>query len=235
VHHHLPTASHPCWPALLAAAVAGYTIGAVTTRARYRPRLAAAHAQATHDPLTGLPNRRAAVAAVHTRQGSGPFLLALLDLDNFKQVNDTHGHLTGDDLLRVVATRLRTATAPDGFVARLGGDEFLILLPDLGGDPTDAITAVLVLLAEPVTLGTATLQPRASAGVATTRGATSWRHLLARADHALYRAKAHGHTAVTYTPHLDTPSTQDSPRPHPRRRDHRSRDTATGPDTTRGA
>ena len=237
MHHDQPAASHPRWRTLLAAALLGFAVGVIATRRRTRRQLATARAEALHDPLTGLPNRRAAVAEVHTRHAGGPFLLALLDLDDFKQVNDSHGHLVGDDLLRLVAARLYLAIPPDGFAARLAGDEFLILLPDHGGDPADAITAVLTLLAEPVTIGAATLWPHASAGVATTAGgAASWRHLLARADHALYRAKAAGgHTAAVHDPQLDPPTTPERPRPRTRRRDHHPRNPTAGPGTPTGA
>ena len=230
MHHDRPAPDHPRWPVLLSAALLGYAAGVITTRRRDRRQLATARAEALHDPLTGLPNRRAALAEVHTRLTGGPFLLALLDLDDFKQVNDTHGHLIGDDLLRIIAARLYLATPPDGFAARLAGDEFLLLLPDHGANPTDTISAVLALLAQPVTIGAATLRPHASAGVATTTGgATSWRHLLARADHALYRAKVGGHAVAVHDPQRDPPTTPDGPRPRARRRDHPPRTPAARP------
>lgn len=235
MHHDRPHASHPRWPTLLGAALLGYAVGAITTHHRNRRQLAAARAEATHDPVTGLPNRRAAVAEVHTRLAGGPFLLALLDLDDFKQVNDTYGHLVGDDLLRIVAARLYAAIPPDGFAARLGGDEFLALLPDHGDDPVEAITAVLALLAQPIPIGAGMLRPYASAGVATTTdGAASWRQLIARADHALYRAKATGRTVAVHDPHLDPPTTPDGPHPRTRRREHQPRKPTAGPNTQTG-
>jgi diguanylate cyclase (GGDEF)-like protein len=214
--------------ALLAAALIGAIAGYVIARNRYRIRLAAVTAQANHDPLTGLPNRRRAVAEVHARLATGPFLLALLDLNDFKTVNDTYGHLAGDDLLSVVAARLYVAVAPDGFVARLAGDEFLVLLPDHGGDPAAAVVPVLTVLAEPLRLATATLRPSACAGVATTAsGAASWRQLIAHADQALYRAKHAGAGVAVYDPRHDTATTNTptiSPamhRPHTRHHDRR--------------
>jgi diguanylate cyclase (GGDEF)-like protein len=195
--------------------------------------LAAAQAEAMHDPLTGLPNRRAAVAEFHARLAGGPFVLALIDLDGFKHVNDTYGHPAGDDLLCIVAARLHRAIPPDAFAARLGGDEFLILLRDTGGDPTTAITVILTLLAEPVRIAAATLRPHASAGVATSHGgAASFRQLIKRADQALYRAKTSGHTVAVHDPHLDPPATPDTPRPRTRRRDHRPRNPTAGPNPT---
>ena len=83
--------------------------------------------RALHDPLTGLGNR--ALLAERLAAGTGgQFALLMLDLDGFKDINDTLGHPAGDDLLVEVATRLR-AVAPDGAVVRLGGDEFAILVP----------------------------------------------------------------------------------------------------------
>lgn len=213
----------------LLAALAGCALGAIAgvaaTRHWRSRELAAAMADALHDPLTGLPNRRAAINEVNRRlAATGAFLLALLDLDDFKTVNDTHGHPAGDCLLTVVAARLHTATPPGGFVARLGGDEFLLLLPDHRTNPTAAIMPVLALLTAPVRMGAATLRPHASVGVATTTGAgvTGWRSLIARADRALYRAKTIQGGVAVYDPAIDGPTTHDgTPRPRIRRRDRR--------------
>lgn len=217
----------------LLGAIVGAVAGIAVTRQWRDRQLAAALADAAtwrtdalHDPLTRLPNRRAAVAEVHRRladprAGTHPFLLGLLDLDDFKTVNDSYGHPAGDDLLTVVAARLHAAVPPDGFVARLGGDEFLVLLPDHGGDPADTLTPVLALLAQPVRIGAATLRPHATVGVATTTGGGSgWHQLMAHADLALYRAKSNDDAIAVYHPHLDTPTTDDgSRRPRIRRRD----------------
>jgi diguanylate cyclase (GGDEF)-like protein len=211
----------------------GAAVGTVVTRARLSRQLAAAHADAAawradalHDPLTGLPNRRAAIAEVTARLADQtPFLLTLIDLDDFKTVNDRYGHLTGDDLLAEVGARLHTAVPTDGFLARLAGDEFLILLPDHGGDPANMLAPVLALLAEPVRIRAATLRPHACAGAATTTGgAYTWRDLLARADQALYRAKTTNCGVAVYDPHLDTPASDAADgdtarRPRVRRRD----------------
>jgi diguanylate cyclase (GGDEF)-like protein len=216
--------------ATILGAVLGAAAGVAVTRAWRSRQLAAALAdaatwrtEALHDPLTGLPNRRAAVAEVHRRLADHrAFLFALLDLDNFKTVNDTHGHPVGDQLLTVIAARLTVAAQPGGFVARLGGDEFLVLLADAGGDPAGTLTPVLALLAQPVRIGAATLRPHASAGVATTAGgdAIGWHPLTARADRALYRAKTTEAAVAVYDPRLDTPTTDNGPRrPRIRRRD----------------
>jgi diguanylate cyclase (GGDEF)-like protein len=211
---------HRRWPAILTAAAIGYTTGTVLTRHALIRQLTAARAIAELDPLTGLPNRRALITEVHARLAAGtPTVLALLDLDDFKTVNDTYGHPVGDDLLTVVATRLRTAAAPDGYAARLAGDEFVVLFTGHGTDPAGTVTGLLSMLAEPVHLPAATLRPHASAGVATTgHTCSSWRDLITRADRALYRAKASGKHVAVYD-HIDTADPDETPaRPYQRRR-----------------
>src|SRR2546423_14317044 len=104
--------------------------------------------RALHDPLTGLGNR----ALLAERLGEaldGPFALMMLDLDGFKDINDTLGHPAGDELLVEVARRLR-AVAPDGAVVRLGGDEFAILVPGADrGAATNLAEAVLAAVRAP--------------------------------------------------------------------------------------
>src|SRR3954467_8877360 len=91
---------------------------------------------AHHDTLTGLPNRamfadRAREAVAHARRHAKNLAFLFLDLDNFKQINDTLGHEVGDSLLKAIAARLRAAVRGDDFVARMGGDEFCVLLQDI--------------------------------------------------------------------------------------------------------
>ncbi|BCJ42776.1 hypothetical protein GCM10010168_04830 [Actinoplanes ianthinogenes] len=145
--------------------------------------------QALHDPLTGLPNRRALSELLATE---GRRALLLVDLDNFKPVNDTLGHAAGDELLVGVADRLRAAVRADDTVARLGGDEFAIFLPDGDEQTAGQIAARIVaecgrtfdLAAGPVTIG-------ASVGVAVADDADGDR-LLREADEAMYRIKQGG-------------------------------------------
>src|SRR5687768_8121328 len=101
--------------------------------------------QALHDPLTGLPNRRlfcdrlALVLHHHDRSVARGAVL-FLDLDRFKTLNDSHGHHIGDELIKIVADRLKAALRPSDTVARFGGDEFVVLLESVGG-PAEAVTA----------------------------------------------------------------------------------------------
>ncbi|CAN5897253.1 hypothetical protein BH20ACT6_BH20ACT6_11720 [soil metagenome] len=157
----------------------------------------AAVSQALHDPLTGLANRRLLrerlEQALHVTRNEGTGLaLLLLDLDRFKDINDTLGHDVGDEVLRIVASRLLAATRETDTVARLGGDEFVVLLPDTD-DPTAAAETAAELrdrLAEPVQAGGLTLEIRASIGVtvAPAHGDRS-SNLLRNADGAMYHAK----------------------------------------------
>jgi diguanylate cyclase (GGDEF)-like protein len=156
--------------------------------------------QATHDALTGLPNRvlfldrlEKALAAVTPRTHVG---LLFCDLDRFKQVNDTLGHAAGDELLRQVAARLRAAVRPGDTVGRLSGDEFAIILPGLV-DPHDArrlADRVDACFAEPFRLEGASVEVGTSVGVAVhdDDSYASAEQLLRDADDAMYRHKQGG-------------------------------------------
>jgi diguanylate cyclase (GGDEF)-like protein len=154
---------------------------------------------ATHDALTGLPNRvlfadRATQALdVARRDGSRPAIL-MLDLDRFKEVNDTLGHLHGDLLLKQVAQRLSGVLRPNDTAARFGGDEFALLLSD-GGSEAGATVATRIAhaLEAPFGLGNATVGVEASIGIAAASAAherPSLEELLRQADIAMYKAKA---------------------------------------------
>lgn len=161
--------------------------------------------EASHDALTGLPNRRAflqrlveALARVR-RQGTG-LALMFLDLDGFKQYNDTYGHDFGDAVLRHFARTVQSAVRETDSVARLAGDEFTIILEGLTHPAEHATLVARKLIAElatPVLLGGRELTLAASIGVAVTGGdsggvALSAELLLSRADAAMYQAKAAG-------------------------------------------
>lgn len=143
------------------------------------------------DPLTGLANRRAVDAFLHQADGDG-LAVALIDLDDFKQVNDSHGHDVGDALLALVAERLRAAVPAPGLVGRLGGDEFIVILTGIADDTElGAIaTGLLAALCLPARVGGLPLRLGASIGHALRQdGRESSAELLKRADRALYAAK----------------------------------------------
>ena len=145
---------------------------------------------ARHDPLTGLPNRTQLQARLAEAVASRCAVsVLLLDLDRFKPVNDTHGHEAGDQVLRVVAERLRTAVRPGDLVARLGGDEFAVLVAE-GSDSGLLAERLQALVASPITFGELVLTVGASVGRATSpQDGTSPEALLRAADDDMYRVK----------------------------------------------
>lgn len=153
-----------------------------------------AQALAVRDALTGLGNRRAFDNGIERMlaEGAGKVALFYLDLDGFKQVNDTLGHGAGDDVLRIVGKRLAALVQPDDLLVRLGGDEFVILRKEHSSADELArhARAIEATLAEPVALGTQTLQIGVSMGIAIAPvDGASGDALLHAADAALYRAK----------------------------------------------
>ena len=158
------------------------------------------------DPLTGLPNRTQLEAelrgCVHRCGRSGRAVaLLLVDLDNFKLVNDSFGHGAGDRLLRRIAARLRGVEG-EGMLARLGGDEFLILLPELADDAEEAARhaadEVAARLAEPFTVSGAVFHVHASIGISLyPEDAQAPVELLQHADMAMYQSKGRGRAAST--------------------------------------
>lgn len=168
-------------------------------------KLGMARREALMDPLTHLWNRRGASVILKGALASAderavPLTLALLDLDNFKRINDTFGHQTGDEVLRRVASRLLSAVRNDDAICRMGGDEFLVLMAD-----TDA--AVAARAAErirhaindtPIQTREGTLTMSLSVGytVRQPRDATPVEKLLERADSALMKSKAAGRNRV---------------------------------------
>ncbi|MGI5239405.1 putative bifunctional diguanylate cyclase/phosphodiesterase [Dactylosporangium sp. CA-139066] len=160
---------------------------------------------ALRDELTGLANRRALEARIRAELRGGPCAqVALIDLDDFKGVNDRLGHDVGDRLLAAVAQRLRRVVRPGDTVARLGGDEFAVLMPRTSAGVADRIAAGIVAsLEQPLTAGPHRLLMRASIGVAGTDAAGDPFEPLRRADVAMYAAKVNGGRQLRYTPALD--------------------------------
>lgn len=152
------------------------------------------------DALTQLPGRAQILEALthavaQARRGSTRLAVLFLDLDDFKRINDGHGHGTGDEVLRESAVRMKQVLREADFVGRYGGDEFVVLLTDVA-NPADAAPIADKLIAaldEPLRVGNHVLRVTPSIGIALfPEDATACDELLARADAAMYCAKARG-------------------------------------------
>jgi diguanylate cyclase (GGDEF)-like protein len=159
--------------------------------------------QASHDALTRLANRDLFSERVAAALADGSALAILLvDLDDFKTINDTLGHHVGDTLLAAVARRVESSVRPECTVARLGGDEFAVLVPNARGDAADsAAEQVLASLTGPLVVDGYRLLVRASIGIAMARPGDGPGTLLRNADIAMYAAKERGKGGfVRYVP-----------------------------------
>jgi diguanylate cyclase (GGDEF)-like protein len=177
-----------------------WSVGSLLDRLEGERQVARGLREDAHtDPLTGLGNRRAFQEAIEglmrqRREGDRDFSLLMIDIDHFKNYNDSHGHPAGDEVLRLVGLALKAALRPGDVASRHGGEEFAVLLPGIGG-------ALAVKVAErirrdlehtgwphePVTVSIGTAQAARDEDPA---------HLVARADAALYRAKREGRNRV---------------------------------------
>jgi len=161
-------------------------------------REAAAQHLANHDALTGLPNRRLLESeliafAAEAEKSGGRLAIACVDVDRFKDINDTLGHHAGDQLICGLADRLRGAVREDDFVARLGGDEFAILRNCSDDEDADSLlAAVRQSFNEPFRITGHLIEANASAGIAFAQPGRSFEDLMREADIALYEAKASG-------------------------------------------
>jgi diguanylate cyclase (GGDEF)-like protein len=174
------------------------TVRDVTEQKRIEAQL---RHNATHDPLTGLPNRtlfieRLAQIMARSRRRSAPdYAVLFIDLDSFKVVNDSLGHAAGDEMLMQVAQRLKQCIGPWDTIARHGGDEFTILVGQADGlqDAVEVAERVLAELLRPIRLGDNEIYTNASIGIAPGQpDYASTEELLRDADTAMYRAKAAG-------------------------------------------
>ena len=152
---------------------------------------------ARHDTLTGLPNRRALEeqlpqAMARARRNRSPLSVAILDIDHFKDYNDTHGHLAGDEVLRACARAWDSGLRGEDTIARFGGEEFLVLLPDTSAEQAGEIIERLRLKTP--------MGQTCSAGLATWDYLENIDDLLGRADKALYLAKASGRNQLAEAP-----------------------------------
>ncbi|MFF5227898.1 putative bifunctional diguanylate cyclase/phosphodiesterase [Dactylosporangium sp. NPDC000521] len=168
--------------------------------------------QATHDALTGLANRR--LLMQYTGEildpGQNTVAVALVDVDDFKGINDDLGHAVGDALLTAVAERLVCLQPDGGLVARLGGDEYALVFPTTGEQHAlQVLETVATELRRPLDAAGHALVVEASIGLALHAGDATAEELLRRADVAMYEAKAQGKgRRVTYAPRLDQHSAE---------------------------
>lgn len=160
---------------------------------------------ANHDHLTGLPNRLLLVEKLNkeiqvSREQGSMFALLFIDLDNFKQINDSLGHSVGDRVLCAVAQRLGSAVRKTDTIARLGGDEFTVLLPDLQAESGAQKIAekVLEIMATPLTLNDLSVVVSASIGMSFyPADCETAEELLRNSDAAMYRAKRNGRNTLS--------------------------------------
>ncbi|MGO1072047.1 GGDEF domain-containing protein [Lysobacter sp. CA199] len=145
------------------------------------------HRLATHDALTGLPNRRV-FSALPIEQQPADRLLACVDLDGFKTINDRGGHTVGDEVLRAIARRLRGAVENDGLAVRMGGDEFVLWLPAPHGEPA-LLERLLALFDAPVAIDGREWSVGATIGMSRREPDEDWPQWIARTDRLMYRRK----------------------------------------------
>jgi diguanylate cyclase (GGDEF)-like protein len=165
---------------------------------------------ATTDGLTGLTNRGAfatRVAEAIAQPNGGSFSLSLIDVDRFKEINDTLGHQCGDKLLREIAERLESCVGSRGVVARLGGDEFVVLMTDLSDGPEVALAAAVQMaesISEPFDVEEMAISVGASIGIARCpHDGSDLNELMRRADIAMYAAKEAQAGCKLYAAELD--------------------------------
>ena len=159
--------------------------------------------QATHDALTGLLNRQGILERLDTEMARAgrerkPVGIVMADLDHFKKINDAHGHLAGDAVLREAASRMRSAVRAYDHIGRYGGEEFLVVLPGCGeqGALQQAERLRVCVSESPIATPGAPFQATLSLGVACMEPGQNQTGLLQAADEALYRAKRNGRDRI---------------------------------------
>ena len=172
--------------------------------------------QAFHDPLTGLANRalfreRVSHALVRSQRTNATLAVLFIDLDDFKTVNDSLGHLVGDEMLVAVSDRLRNCLRPSDTAARLGGDEFAVLIEDLPSEiaATAVAERIVGVLDAPMDLAGRSVSTSASVGVAYGDRSMSVSDVLRNADLAMYNAKNRGKSCYrVYEPEMHSAALQ---------------------------
>lgn len=162
-------------------------------------QLVATQTEALTDPLTGISNRRtferACAEWIRTPQPS--FVLALIDVDEFKQVNDTHGHAAGDRVLLFIAQTLTRSLRAHDLVARIGGDEFAVMARGLSVDQAERrLRMVIASLRDPAAANRPSAVPSVSCGIAECTASDTMSSLFERADAGLYAAKRQGKNRI---------------------------------------
>jgi diguanylate cyclase (GGDEF)-like protein len=166
----------------------------------YRAKLLAEELGRT-DQLTGLPNRRALIETVYAK-GAGTLALVIVDIDRFKRVNDTHGHLAGDAVIQSVGRAMAADLGAFGMVARIGGEEFALLSSTASAE---SFAAKLIdfrdkVSSTPILIEGAAVRVTISAGVAMRREGETFERVFSEADQALYAAKACGRNRIRFSP-----------------------------------
>jgi diguanylate cyclase (GGDEF)-like protein len=169
----------------------------IGTRLAVIRSVAASEMKASTDPLTGLANRRTLdLRLAALLGGQEPFALAMIDVDHFKQINDTHGHDTGDRVLKVLATTLQGSVRRDDLVCRFGGEEFVLVLPgtDIGraAEVVEQVRAELPRAAAKAGVPAVTV----SVGIVDQGFGADAEGILRAADELLYQAKRDGRDRV---------------------------------------
>ena len=170
--------------------------------------------QATHDSLTGLLNRSeiesrlaarlTATEANEANEANEEMIIALVDIDHFKRVNDNYGHLGGDDVLRAVGRLIAKALRPGEYAGRYGGEEALIVLSDADGRGAERVLELHhIMRGMPFAAAGYEIRLTCSIGVAWARRGDNWESLIGRADDALYRAKNAGRNRVVESGRLN--------------------------------
>lgn len=183
------------------------TVSAFEERvARLEAQLRASQEEASVDPLTGVANRRAFDRVLRaSMEGRGRrFVLAVLDVDDFKRINDTFGHTAGDEVLKIVADTLKGAVRGDDIVARTGGDEFALVAQGLTLAQADRRMRSMMAMLHEANVGMNGAHVTVSCGIAEFSAGDTAQSLMSRADEAVYEAKRSGkhHIATRSTPYI---------------------------------